>query len=71
MELVGESLGLRHEDAYKRLKLMQDVDAIVRDAGDLIERHDLDLDQVRDVIYRDMLSGQSVGVVPVTEDRRL
>ena len=71
MELVGESLGLRHEDVYKRLKLMRDVDAIVRDAGDLIERHDLDLDQVRDVIYRDMLSGQSVGVVPVTEDRRL
>ena len=71
MELVGESLGLRHEDVYKRLKLMRDVDAIVRDAGDLIERHDLDLDQVRDVIYRDMLSGQSVGVVPVAEDRRL
>ena len=71
MELVGESLGLRHEDVYKRLKLMRDVDAIVRDAGDLIERHDLNLDQVRDVIYRDMLSGQSVGVVPVTEDRRL
>ena len=71
MELVGESLGLGHEDVYKRLKLMQDVDAIVLDAGDLIERHDLDLDQVRDVIYRDMLSGQSVGVVPVTEDRRL
>ena len=71
MELVGESLGVRHEDVYKRLKLMQDIDAIVRDSEDLVERHGLDLDEVRDVIYADMLSGKSVGVVPVTEDRRL
>ena len=71
MELVGESLGFRHEDVYKRLKLMQDVDAIVRDTADLVERHGLDLDDVRDVIFTDMLSGQSVGVVPVAEDRRL
>ena len=71
MELVGESLGLRHEDAYKRLKLMQDVDAIVRDTEDLIERHGLALDEVRDVIYADMLSGRSVGVMPVAEERRL
>ena len=70
MELVGESLGLRHEDIYKRLKLMQDVDAIVRDTEDLVEQHGLDLDEVRDVIYADMVSGQSVGVVPVAEDRR-
>ena len=70
MELVGESLGFRHEDAYKRLKLMQDIDAIVRDAGELIERHDLDLEQVRDVIHADMLSGRSVGVTPVTSARR-
>ena len=71
MELIGESLGLRHEDVYKRLKLMQDIDAIVRDTEDLVERHGLDLDEVRDVIFADMLSGKSVGVVPVTEDRRL
>ena len=71
MELVGESLGLRHEDLYKRLKLMQDIDAIVRDTEDLVERHGLDLDEVRDVIYADMLSGTSVGVVPVAEDGRL
>ena len=71
MELVGESLGIRHEDVYKRLKLMQDIDAIVRDSEDLVERHGLDLDEVRDVIHADMLSGKSVGVVPVAEDRRL
>ena len=71
MELLGESLGLHHEDVYKRLKLMQDVDAIVRDSEDLIERHGLDLEQVRDVIFTDMLSGRSVGVVPVAENRGL
>ena len=65
MELVGESLGFRHEDVYKRLKLMQDIDAIVRDSEDLIARHGLDLEQVRDVIHADMLSGRSVGVSPV------
>ena len=69
MELVGESLGFRHEDVYKRLKLMQDVDAIVRDAGELIERHSLDLEQVRDVIYTDMVSGKSVGVSPIAGAR--
>ena len=65
MELVGESIGIRHEDVYKRLKLMRDIDAIVRDSGDLIERHGLDLDEVRDVIHADMLSGRSVGVSPL------
>ena len=65
MELLGESLGIRHEDAYKRLKLMQDIDAIVRDCADLVEQHGLDLEEVRDVIHADMLSGRSVGVSPL------
>ena len=69
MELLGESLGVHHEDVYKRLKLMQDVDAIVRDSEDLIVRHRLDLEQVRDVIHADMLSGRSVGVAPLAAAR--
>ena len=69
MELLGESLGVHHEDVYKRLKLMQDIDAIVRDSEDLIVRHRLDLEQVRDVIHADMLSGRSVGVAPVAAAR--
>ena len=69
MELLGESLGLHHEDVYKRLKLMQDIDAIVRDSEDLIVRHGLDLEQVRDVIHADMLSGRSVGVSPMAGAR--
>ena len=69
MELLGESLGIRREDVYKRLKLMQDIDAIVRDSEDLIVRHGLDLEQVRDVIHADMLSGRSVGVSPLAAAR--
>jgi heterodisulfide reductase subunit D len=42
LEIVGESMGIRHEDHFKRLKMMQDVDAIAADCGDLIARHGLD-----------------------------
>ena len=36
MELIGESMGIAHADIFKRLKTMQDVDAIVDDTC----RHD-------------------------------
>src|SRR5262249_52740819 len=31
LEIVGQSMGLHHDDDFKRLKLMQDVDAIAAD----------------------------------------
>ncbi len=58
LELVGESLGLQRPDLFKRLKLMQDVDAILLDAAPLIEGNGLDLDEARDVVLRDMLGEQ-------------
>ena len=58
MELVGESMGLQRPDLFKRLKLMQDVDAILLDAAPLIEGNGLDLDEARDVVLRDMLGEQ-------------
>jgi hypothetical protein len=42
LEIIGASMGLRHNDTYKRLKLKQDVDAILADCADLIARHRLD-----------------------------
>jgi len=42
LEIVGASMGLRHEDHYKRLKLMQDVDAVLADCADLAAQHHLD-----------------------------
>ncbi len=42
LEIVGASMGLHHEDHYKRLKLKQDVDAILADTADLASQHGLD-----------------------------
>ena len=42
LEIVGQAMGLHQDDDYKRLKLMQDVDAILADCADLAEQHGLD-----------------------------
>ena len=42
MELIGESLGVRRADSYKRLRLLDDVDAILADSAELIALHRLD-----------------------------
>ena len=34
LDIVGESMGLHHDDHFKRLKIMQDADAIVADCKD-------------------------------------
>jgi Fe-S oxidoreductase len=41
-EIVGASMGLRHDDHFKRLKIMQDADAILTDCYDLVQKHGLD-----------------------------
>ncbi len=58
LELVGESMGLTRPDLFKRLKLMQDVDAVLADAAPMIGMHGLDLDEARAVVLRDMLGEQ-------------
>lgn len=60
MELVGESMGLERPDLFKRLKIMQDVDAIIADSTDMIDAYDLDLDQVREVVLAQMLGEQAL-----------
>jgi Fe-S oxidoreductase len=49
-EVVGLSMGLYYEDSFKRLKLMQDADAILADCEDLVARHGLDRDTTRAAI---------------------
>ena len=56
MELLGESMGIRIPDLYKRLRLTGDIDTIIADSADLIAAHRLDLDTVRDVLAQDMLA---------------
>jgi heterodisulfide reductase subunit D len=58
MELLGESLGIAHPDLFKRLKLMQDVDAIIADSSDMIAEYDMNLDEVRAVVLQNMLGEQ-------------
>jgi heterodisulfide reductase subunit D len=50
LEIVGESMGLHHDDQFKRLKIMQDVDAIAADCQDLIAQHGLDAETTRAAI---------------------
>jgi len=57
MELIGESMGIRHEDVFKRMKLMRDADAILAEAAPLIEAHGLDPEEVRDVVISDIVGG--------------
>jgi Fe-S oxidoreductase len=58
LELVGESMGIHRPDLFKRLKIMQDVDAILLDAASMIETNHLGIDEARNVILRDMLGEQ-------------
>jgi threonine dehydrogenase-like Zn-dependent dehydrogenase len=62
LEIVGASMGLHHEDHYKRLKLMQDVDAILADCTDLIAQHRLDPMTTRTAV-KAMLDDQPLPLV--------
>src|ERR1700736_367331 len=66
LEIVGDSMGLHHDDHFKRLKMLQDVDAIAADCSDLISRHGLDPETTRQAIVA-MLEEQPLplrGVAP-------
>jgi hypothetical protein len=58
LEIVGESMGFRQADHYKHLKIMQDADAIIKDAADLIAHYGLDADTARSVVLLGMLGDQ-------------
>jgi len=46
-EIVGASMGRHHDDHFKRLKIMQDADAILADCQDLVREHGLDIATTR------------------------
>jgi len=56
-EIVGASMGVHYDDHFKRLKMMQDADAIFADCRDLVERHGLDPATTR-VAIKAMLAEQ-------------
>jgi Fe-S oxidoreductase len=63
LEVVGASMGLRHEDRYKRLKIMQDADMIVAECRDLMDAHHLDATAAREVIVKSMLGDQPLPLI--------
>jgi len=64
MDLIGESLGLHRPDVFKKLQLMQDVDAIMAEAESEILSHKLDPEEVRDVILNQILGDQLLETEP-------
>ena len=52
-----------HDDHFKRLKVMQDADAIVDDCADLIARHGLDAEEARRVVASAMLAEQPLPLI--------
>ena len=63
LEIVGASMGLHHNDDFKRLKIMQDADAIVDDCLDLVAQHGLDVATARKVVAEAMLAEQPLPLV--------
>lgn len=64
MELIGEAMGIQVPDLYKRLQAIGNVDAIIADTADLIARHGMDLDEVREAIVYDMFGGRAAQAIP-------
>jgi Fe-S oxidoreductase len=58
LEIVGASMGLSHADHFKRLKIMQDADAIVGDCDALVTAHGLDRARAREAVVKAMLAEQ-------------
>jgi hypothetical protein len=58
LDIVGASMGLHHDDHFKRLKIMQDADAIVADCQDMIAARGIDPALAREVVVKAMLADQ-------------
>ena len=58
LEIVGASMGLDHATGFKRLKIMQDADAIVADCKDMLAARNIDPALAREVVLKAMLNEQ-------------
>jgi Fe-S oxidoreductase len=58
LDIVGASMDLSHDDTFKRLKIMQDADAIVADCEDLIAANGVNPAMARDMVVKVMLADQ-------------
>jgi len=58
LEIVGASMGLEHAAGFKRLKIMQDADAIVADCKDMLAARNIDPALAREAVVNAMLNEQ-------------
>jgi Fe-S oxidoreductase len=58
LELVGEAMGVERHDLFKQWKIMQDVDRVLGEVADQVEREGLDAEMVREVMANAMLGEQ-------------
>jgi heterodisulfide reductase subunit D len=58
LEIVGASMGLQHDGHFKRLKIMQDADAIVADCQDMLAARGIAPAMAREVVVKAMLAEQ-------------
>lgn len=58
MDLIGAAMGFAAEDVFKRLKTLQDADAVLADVAGLAETYGLKLDDVREVVAKELLGEQ-------------
>ncbi len=69
LDIVGASMGLHHDDHFKRLKIMQDADAIVADCKDMLAARGLDPAMARAVVVKAMLAEQPLPLVGKVDGR--
>ena len=69
LDIVGASMGLHHDDHFKRLKIMQDADAIVADCQDMIDAYRIDPAMARTVVVKAMLNEQPLPLLGQRLDR--
>jgi len=58
LEIVGASLGISYGTGFKRMKIMQDADAIVADCKDVLEARNIDPAEAREIVIKAMLNEQ-------------
>ena len=58
LELVGEAMGVQRQDLFKQWKIMQDVDRVLGEVVDQVEREGLDAEVVRQVMLGAILGEQ-------------
>ena len=58
VEIIGESIGIRVEDTYKKLALAASVDEALQNSAPLLAEHGLNADEARDARIADLLGAK-------------